>query len=296
MRPGPPVLCVSVHDVAPQTWARCERLLATVAEVAPVPLTLLVVPNYHRLGDALPDGYRAALEARRALGDELALHGQVHLDEAGSATTPAQWWRRRILTAGEGEFAALSQRAARHRLTLGQDWFRRQGWPLQGFVPPAWLLSEGSWQALEDDCPLLRYTTTADAFHLLHPRRSFATRCFAWSTRTPLRLALSVRWNGRPAALEGSGPVRLALHPDDAQHPAVLNQVQYLLDVLLREHAPMTKSALAELLDAAHPAPAAHHHHHHRRQRRTYTAGATSASDSSATPPPSATPASTSLG
>ncbi|ANQ84974.1 hypothetical protein dqs_1936 [Azoarcus olearius] len=294
----PAALCVAIHDVAPATWARCERLLAVVEEVAPLPLTLLVVPDYHRRGDGTPGWYLEALEARRARGDELALHGWVHLDESGRCHGPREWWRRRVMTASEGEFSALTARAARFRLGVGQTWFRNHGWPLYGFVAPAWLLSPGSWETL-DDSPL-RYTTTADAFYLLHPRRRHASPCFAWSTRSPWREALSLRWNGRPARLAARGPMRLALHPDDALHPRVLNQIQYLVDALLRDHEPMTKARLAMRLGGeplgglSAPPPA-------RGDPITlvappYTAGATTASDNRATPPPMATPASTSLG
>jgi len=43
-------------------------------------------------------------------------------------------------TPGEGEFWALSEREATRRIEAGVAWFRAQGWPLAGFVAPAWLL------------------------------------------------------------------------------------------------------------------------------------------------------------
>ena len=36
-------LCVSIHDVAPATWPDCQRVIAAVHAVAPIPLTLLVL-------------------------------------------------------------------------------------------------------------------------------------------------------------------------------------------------------------------------------------------------------------
>ncbi|MDX5410521.1 MAG: polysaccharide deacetylase family protein [Thauera sp.] len=263
-----------MHDVAPATWTRCAALLRAVDEVAPVPLTLLVVPDYHRLGNGVPGWYAEAVDERLARGDETALHGFTHLDDAPAPRTPGAWWRRRVMTAGEGEFAALDADEAAGRLQAGLAWCRNQGWPVEGFVAPAWQLGAGAWQALT--ALPLRYTTTADAFHLLQPRRRFDAPALAWSTRSRARRALSLAWNGlRP--LPGDRPLRLALHPDDARHPGVVRQIQRLLEHLLREREPVTKRALAATLDAAYP-------------------GSTTSSESPASVPPSAAPASTSLG
>ena len=66
----PPLLCVSIHDVAPATWDDCARLAAALREVADIPLSWLVVPRYHdRPGDDA--AMRAGLDAALARGDEL---------------------------------------------------------------------------------------------------------------------------------------------------------------------------------------------------------------------------------
>ncbi|NMG67159.1 DUF2334 domain-containing protein [Azoarcus indigens] len=279
-----------MHDVAPATWTRCASLLKAMSEVAPVPFTLLVVPNYHRQGDRVPDWYEQALREHLARGDELALHGYAHQDEAPLPRTPRQWWRRRIMTAAEGEFSALDTSAARNRLSAGLGWCRQHGWPVEGFVAPAWLLSPGTWQALEN-LPL-SYTTTATGFHLLHPRRSVDMPAIAYSTRSRARLGLSLAWHGlRP--LPRAPGVRIALHPDDAGQPAVIRQLQGLLESLLRSRMALTKRAFAAALlgrrppQAAAGAPAG--------DKAPY-AGSTSASESVASVAPRAEPASTSLG
>lgn len=278
-----------MHDVAPATWPRCARLLEAMAEVAPVPFTLLVVPNYHRLGDRVPDWYDQTLRTHLARGDEIALHGYAHQDEAPPPRTPRQWWRRRVMTAAEGEFSALDATAARNRLSAGLGWCRHHGWPVEGFVAPAWLLSPGTWQALED-LPF-SYTTTASGFHLLHPHHGTDMPAIAYSTRSRARLGLSLAWHGlRP--LPRAPALRLALHPGDADHPAVIRQLQRLLESLLRQRAALTKRAFAAALRGQRPPasggaiPSA---------RRPY-AGSTSASESVASVAPSAEPASTSLG
>lgn len=241
-------VCVSLHDVAPATWSRCETLLAALAQVAPVPRTLLVVPDYHRRGDGLPPWYHAALAAQVKAGAELALHGLFHLDDAPAPTSLRDWLRRRVLTCGEGEFAALVHDVAVARLRAGAAWFRDAGWPLYGFIAPAWLLGSSAWQALDQSA--LTYTTTRTHFHLLHPRRTVAAPCIVYSTRSRWRLGLSLARNAR-LTHHDAPLVRLALHPDDALHPAVVHQAQQLLEKLLQERVAMTKIGFACTLRAA---------------------------------------------
>jgi len=273
-------VCVSLHDVAPTTWSRCETMLAALAKVAAVPHTLLVVPDYHRRGDGLAPWYRAALAAQLEAGDELALHGLFHLDDAPAPTALRDWLRRRVLTCGEGEFAALARDEAAARLRAGEAWFRDAGWPLYGFIAPAWLLGPGAWQAL-DDSPFT-YTTTLGHFHLLHPRRAVAAPCIVYSTRSRWRRELSLARNAR--LTHHDAPLaRVALHPDDALHPAVVHQAQRLLEKLLQQRVATTKIGFAKMLGAT-LTPGARH------------SGGITTSDSAATAPPTATPASTSLG
>jgi len=166
-----PMLCVSIHDVAPATWADCLRLVQAVRAVADIPLTWLVVPHYHFRPEQSP-AMEACLNVVLERGDELALHGYSHLDtEAGGGGLSARFLRN-VYTRREGEFAALTESEARRRLELGLAWFAQRGWTPSGFVPPAWLLGEGAWRALRD-APFA-YTTTFSHFHCLPGRRAGA--------------------------------------------------------------------------------------------------------------------------
>ena len=138
------VLCIALHDVAPATWPRCVRLLAMLDEIGARAITLLVVPDFHRRGTIASDAaFIAAIEARLERGDEIALHGYTHVDEAEPPRLPSAWFRRRVLTASEGEFSALDRLNAAHRIAAGRDMLARIGWHVYGFVPPAWLASSG---------------------------------------------------------------------------------------------------------------------------------------------------------
>ncbi|NML13529.1 DUF2334 domain-containing protein [Azohydromonas caseinilytica] len=210
-------LALVVHDVAPATWERCAALLEAARTLAPLPATLLVVPRWH--GEPSTRGFESAMDEALAQGHELALHGWSHLDPL-PAPGPLQTLRRRFYTAGEGEFAALARADAARRLALGRRWFARRGWPLHGFVPPAWLLGRGSAQALAEAG--FEYSCTWDRFIGLHGQPPLRAWSLVFSTRAAWRRGVSRLWVPLLARRLRQAPLlRLELHPDDVVHPGV---------------------------------------------------------------------------
>jgi len=245
--PAPPLLCVSIHDVAPSTWADCARLAAALREVADLPLSWLVVPRYHERADD-DTALRAGLDAALARGDELVLHGYTHLDTAARGHGLRQRFLRGVYTQREGEFAALGAGEARRRIELGLGWFRERGWPAAGFVAPAWLLGQGAWTALQD-FPFA-YTTTFTRFHLLEqgaghamfaPSLVYAARNRTGRALSPVAADLVARWQAR------SPLVRLSLHPPDVRHPRLLEHAQELVERLLLTRRAVTKETCARI-------------------------------------------------
>ncbi|GAC1418755.1 MAG: DUF2334 domain-containing protein [Burkholderiaceae bacterium] len=252
--PAPaPALCISIHDVAPATWPLCERLIQNVYAVAAVPLTLLVVPEFHRLPVADVAGYERALERCQIRGDELALHGYVHLDEGPPASSLRERYLREVFTTREGEFSALTASEATVRIEQGLRWFEQRGWPVSGFVAPAWLLSRGAWEALRQ-FPFA-YTTTMGHVHLVRERRKLAAPSLTYTARNAVGRFLSSRVNDVLASAQGARPLtRLALHPADACHPELMRHCQRLVARLLEHREPMTKAAFV-MREAARPSP-----------------------------------------
>jgi predicted deacetylase len=239
------VVCVSIHDVAPATWPACLRLLEAVRQVADIPTTLLVVPRYH--GATGHAGYEAMLAALLAQGHELALHGYTHLDRApparGLRGLPQRYWRE-VFTTGEGEFAAISALRAQRLLALGLAWFAGRGWPVSGFVAPAWLLGAGAWQALHGHA--FSYTTTLTHFHLLPSRRALFSPSLVYSTRNRGGRCLSPAAVTALAGCLAPAPlVRLGLHPRDADFPRLVLHAQRVLGSLLEQRQALTKAAFA---------------------------------------------------
>ena len=91
--------------------------------------------------------------SRDAVAARLSLHAAVAAEAcpsmAGKNVTPH----------------VLRHTAAMRLLHAGIDWFRCNGWPLHGFVAPAWLLGAASWQPLRDLG--FDYTCTAGCVVLL---------------------------------------------------------------------------------------------------------------------------------
>ena len=244
LRPQPKT-CISIHDVAPATWPQCERLLAMIDGFGRIPVTLLVVPDYHRQGriDAHP-AFLDALESRLARGDEIALHGYYHVDEAAPPRTPGNWIKRRMLTQSEGEFAALSATEARQRLQWGTTLMQRLRWPTPGFVAPAWLLGQGAKSALAG-FPFT-YTTTRGGIYRLPEWQFTWSPTLVYSVGSLGRRRMSVALNDIQLGLMRKARLlRLSLHPVDAQHDSVMKQWRSYIGRAIDSHIPVTKAAWA---------------------------------------------------
>ena len=235
-------LCVVLHDVAPSTWPDCIRILAMLDELRATPLTLLIVPQFHQ-GCRIDDDadFVAAIRQRVVRGDEIALHGYFHRDTAAKPTTLSQWFRRRVMTAGEGEFAGMDRSEANARIVRGLKLFQRLGWHAQGFVAPAWLASDGTLAALSTTG--LRYTSSHTTIIDLENGTRIDAPCITVSARSAWRRAASRLWMNIAYALtRRKATVRVGLHPIDARHPAIMAAWHVLLARLLTEREAITKT------------------------------------------------------
>jgi predicted deacetylase len=246
---------VSLHDVAPDTWPACARLLELV-EPFGAPVTLLVTPHFHgRCRIDEDPAFVRALRRRVARGDEIALHGYFHLDDGTPPATVGDWFRRRVITASEGEFAAIGAADARRRLADGTRLLARQGLSAKGFVAPAWLLGGGARTALTETS--LAYTSTRDELYALPSFEAVRAPSLVYSTRASWRRAASRHWNRRRLARLAAEPrVRVALHPADAAYPEVLQEWTDLLGALARARQAVLESAWLPVRTPSASAPA----------------------------------------
>ncbi|HVK53603.1 MAG TPA: polysaccharide deacetylase family protein [Burkholderiales bacterium] len=240
-------VCISIHDMAPSTWTDCARLLAMVDELGSIPLTLLVVPDYHRHGrlDAFPD-FVKSIDTRLTRGDEVALHGYYHIDDAPSPHNLRQWVARRIFTQSEGEFSALPVEDALHRLEQGVALLERLGWPIKGFVPPAWLLSDAARDALSHFA--FTYFTTWRGIHLLTTKQFMNAPALTYSTRSYWRRGASRTLNDARMRLACDHPLlRISLHPADARFHNIMTHWRQLIVQTLDTRIPLTKAEWVDM-------------------------------------------------
>ncbi|KAB2527081.1 DUF2334 domain-containing protein [Pseudomonas sp. GXM4] len=234
-------VCLVLHDVAPSTWADYQPFVEAVDALGDVPMTWLVVPDFHRHDalDANPE-FRRVLDARVARGDELALHGYYHDDQEPLANNPRDWFMRRVYT-HEGEFYRLSREAALARLHAGLEMFQRYDWPVQGFVAPAWLMSDGTRQALRE-LPL-SYTSSPQHLYRLPDFSAIAAPGLVWSARSAWRRGLSkILSEQREQRWREASVIRLGLHPVDMRHRFSRDYWLHTLQRLLAEgRVPLTK-------------------------------------------------------
>ncbi|WP_323613550.1 DUF2334 domain-containing protein [Pseudomonas putida] len=240
---APGSLMLVLHDIAPETWPDYQPFVQAVDEMGHVPMTWLVVPNFHHRNPlAGSPAFCRLLERRLARGDELALHGLYHADDGPSPSSLRECFMRRLYT-HEGEFYALNQAQAMRRLEAGLEVFARQGWPVAGFVAPAWLMSQGTRQALSQ-LPL-RYTSTPQHLYRLPDFTAFNAPGLVWSARSAWRRSVSrvvCDWQCR--RWRNAQTLRLGLHPVDMRHRSSRDYWLRTLDKLLMQgRAPLTKSA-----------------------------------------------------
>ena len=241
---------VSVHDVAPATWPRCETLMSLLDRYK-IPATLLIVPEYHGTCRADRDpNFVQAIQRRVANGDEVALHGYSHVDTGPDSWLPTMLIKRRLYTAREGEFSNLSEARALDLIHRGLAILNRMDLSPTGFIAPAWLLSKGALRAAHRSS--LTYTCTRDRLMILKNRDAFIgannkynkemtlhAPSLVYSTRRAWRRTLSLCWNNaRLVRLQHSPRIRLALHPNDALHSTVMAHWQQIIETLLTMRHP----------------------------------------------------------
>ncbi|MCF5709043.1 DUF2334 domain-containing protein [Pseudomonas syringae] len=240
-RSRPRSVLLVLHDVAPHSWSMYEPFVNAVDRLDGVNMTWLVVPDFHRRSLLNEDPlFQRRLSERLERGDELALHGYYHCDDSAAPRTLRDYFMRRVYT-WEGEFYCLSSQQALRRLEAGINVFRRHGWPLHGFVAPAWLMSQGTRDALRQ----LPFSYTSDPQHLfrLPDFTPIEAPGLVWSARSAWRRAASRRYSDyKQARLRDSPTIRLGLHPVDMLHESSRTYWLALLTRLLEDgRQPMTK-------------------------------------------------------
>jgi predicted deacetylase len=172
---------------------------------------------------------------------EMFLHGWRHRDDALD-----KGFAQRHLTAGEGEFASLSNAEAATRIADGRRVVEDAiGRPVAGFIAPAWLYSPGAIDAVQQ----AGFALAEDHMKVWNPQSARVLArgpVITWASRSPARIRSSLMFSGLARATLSVMPtVRIAVHPGDVTVPALLDSIDATFRRFTRTHVP---SRYADLL------------------------------------------------
>lgn len=216
---------VSIHDVSP-AWEREVDVALDVCHEHGVRPALLVVPDFHgraKLSDH--PAYCEKLRALEAAGHEVYLHGYHHRAPEGLGVR--SYFRQRIVSAGEAEFAAISEDEAKKRLDEGERMLRDAGLTIRGFVAPAWSMPKWVLAMLGER----GYGFTEDHLRIYDPAKGISRPSLVlnFASRTPGRLLSSAAWCRIARPARRVVPARIALHPADMRFAFLRNETESLL-------------------------------------------------------------------
>lgn len=233
-------LVVSLHDVSPHTRPECERILAELAELGVRACSLLVVPNHHTRGHFLADpAFCEWLCAQAQAGHEVVIHGYHHQRARQEDEDLRTRVTTRVYTADEGEFFDISWGDASLLLDRAREEFASIGLKPEGFIAPAWLLSNGAERALHQAG--VQYTVLLDEVIDLETGRRYGSQSLVWSARSRWRRVASLVWNATLFRGLRSNPLlRISVHPIDRRHPAIWRQVRRCVAEGLQGRSPYT--------------------------------------------------------
>ena len=233
-------LVVSIHDVAPSTRAKVDKILASLAGHGVHTCSLLVVPDYHRLGRSLADrSFCSWLHALAANEHEIVIHGYFHQRARRREENARAKIVTRIYTADEGEFFDLGYGEALRLIRKAQEDFKTHDFHPTGFVAPAWLLGAEAERAVIDAG--MSYTTTLRTVRDYHGDRTIPSQSLVYSVRSGLRRISSLTWNRSLFRRLTSNPLlRLGIHPPDIDRAAIWRQIGEIVSEALLDRRAMT--------------------------------------------------------
>ncbi len=235
-------LLISLHDITPFHSVRIKKAEKLFSEWGIQKITYLFIPQYHGsyLASESPDFIKDC-HSPHPFEVQWYLHGYHHLEKLASISGPnslpintaQDFWKRKFLTAGEGEFLSLDVKAMDEKLTQGLAEFRKclQQEP-KGFIAPAWLFNEGLFEALAK--MNLAFTEDHRKIYRIENHRSLPSPVITWATRTILRKYGSLIVCPALSLLTARDPIlRVAMHPFDFDHPETVANIGWVIKNLI---------------------------------------------------------------
>jgi uncharacterized protein len=237
-------IVVSLHDVAPAT-AELSRRWLELLESLGVRASLLVIPgrwNGQELSKS--PAFVDWLHAAESRGHEIVQHGLLHTRDKNFASTSKRARIGQLLGRGCQEFWELPYEEAFQRLIHGKSIMTKCGFHATGFVAPAWMMSEGTLDALRDT----GFQYTNNHTHLINTQTGEKKFVVVTSQRPRSLLSLPgvAVTNGIAKYVESQGkPLRIAIHPADLMSPRLREaNLKLITQFLSRGYVSMTYDEL----------------------------------------------------
>ncbi len=236
-------LLPSIHDVGPRFEEQIDALADRLTHLLGRPgFAMLVVPDHWGEAPlARAPAYAAKLRGWADQGVEMFVHGFSHRDDAA-----VKGFAQRHMTAGEGEFAALDDIAARAKIRDGRKIVEDAiGRPVAGFIAPAWLYSRQSIEAVKQ----AGFALAEDHMKVWNPHSGQTLArgpVITWASRSPARIRSSLMLAKLVQTVPLPWPVvRVAVHPGDTGVPMLLDSIDKTIGRLMQTRIP---SRYADLL------------------------------------------------
>jgi len=237
---------ISIHDVTPAFWEEVKFLVEFCKGLGISSATLLVIPDFHSKYSIDEHSYfLEGIKDFKRNGWEICMHGFTHLEDI---VKPKDFFTHivsNVYTKREGEFYLLSESEANNRIKKGVELFKKSDLDTDGFVAPAWLLSEGTKKVLYNFG--FRYTTTLRGIYDLEKKKFYKVPVITFSSRSSWRAAVScVFVRAVYLILRNKSMMRLALHPFDARNSGIMRVVG---EICKKELAYRREISLNEMLN-----------------------------------------------
>jgi predicted deacetylase len=233
-------LIVSIHDVTPPHWLRVKEILERLSFVGVRKRSLLVIPNFRgEWGINEHPDFVEWLGDCSGEGDEIVLHGYEHV-EVQRAQGIRDKIKNRLYTKGEGEFLSFSYEEARNRIQAGIELFTKVGLKSDGFVAPAWLVSQEALRAAKDlgfayTNSYLKVTDLATGESIFAPSLVFGPGNLNEDLSLWLQRVLS-------KVIIGQSLVRVVIHPPCIENSRRFEEILTIVREQLLRHRPVTYS------------------------------------------------------
>jgi len=184
------------------------------------------------------------LHAAESRGHEIVQHGLLHTRDKNFASTSKRARIGQLLGRGCQEFWELPYEEAFQRLIHGKSIMTKCGFHATGFVAPAWMMSEGTLDALRDT----GFQYTNNHTHLINTQTGAKKFVVVTSQRPRSLLSLPgvAVTNGIAKYVESQGkPLRIAIHPADLMSPRLREaNLKLITQFLSRGYVSMTYDEL----------------------------------------------------